>query len=258
MAVPLFLAGDYRYLATTGVTDVNTIIADLQTELPANGWTETSAGVFQSPADDFNRYVVLTVSRLSATWIQFKVVDHAAVTIYDGSFYIDAAGTQVRYYTGPDYCFVESLRATAECGMLFKPNPDPETDTGVISYPFYAWAFRTAAGGTTTSVNYSNYFYMQAAGYSNYDAVFSGTVQASNVNTHEGFSQTGAYVFLPAEVFKQGAYWVGRMPQTLVCGSSVVAGTQITIPIDTGVNGIFQRFTARTAYYACHLMVRVG
>jgi hypothetical protein len=258
MAVPLFLAGDYRYLATTGVTDVNTIISDLQTELPANGWTETSAGVFQSPADDFGRYVVLTVSRISATAIQFKVVDHAAVTIYDGSFYIDAAGTEVRYYTGPDYCFVESLRATAECGMLFKPNPDPETDTGVIPYPFYVWAFRTAAGAATGSTNYNAFYFMHPASYQLYTSVMSETVMASNVNTAEGLSKTGAYVFLPAEVFNRGAYWIGRIPQTLVCGASIAAGTQITMPIDTGINGVFQRLSARITAAGCHLMVRVG
>lgn len=259
MAIPAYLAGDYRYLSTLAVTDVATIISGLRTELPAVGWTETATGVFQSPADTFGRYVVLTVSSVSTTRLQFKVDDHSSVTIYDGTFDIDAAGNEVRYYTGPDYCFVESLRAAAaECGMVFKPNADPETDTGAIAYPFYVWVYRNSSGSTTANANYSFYYYMQSSGYGGYDAVFSATVFSSNVNTCEGFSKTGTYVFLPAEVFNRSSYRLGRMPQTVVCGETVPAGTEITIPIDSGFNGVFKRFTARTAYYGCHIMVRVG
>jgi hypothetical protein len=267
MAVPGYLAGAFRYLATLAVTNVSTIISDLRTELIANGWTEPSTGIFRSPADAFNRYVDLTLSSLSATWVQFKVVDHYGSTIYDGSFYIDAIGTEVRYYTGPDYCYVEALRATPESALLFKPNADPETDNGACPYPFYAWAWRTAAGGVTTNQQYPYYYVRPGSGAA---AQLVGCLSqqimfATNTVYGAGLSRSGAYTFMPSEVVYRvvvgtGAdnRWIGRMPQVLNCASTIAAGSQVTVPIDSGVSGTFQRFRGRPDQYSTGLLIRVA
>lgn len=136
MGVPAFLNSSFRYFMRSTVTDVQTIINDLYSELVTNGgWTCTQGGVGQSPtaflsptrADGVSFKIQLT--RDSATRLSWVVTDQWGLQVNNQTNTkqdIDAGGTNIHYYTGEFHVGVNSSRATPEffgCGVL---DHDPE------------------------------------------------------------------------------------------------------------------------------------
>ncbi len=254
MAIPVFLQGDFRFRETAGVTDVNTIISDLLSELVTNGsWTDLGGNVYKSPADFWGRYAKLALTRNAATDLGVSITDHAGATVCAGKILIDAGGTTVRYYTGPGHCVVESARATPEHFRLFRLNPHPDPD-GILLFPWVAMSYRDSAGTARTSTYATSFGYSYATGaYVNTDRHFSGTFGSNNVYMSRCRTMSGALFCLPYDAYISGPTdyaWAGRAPHALLVNSSVLDGAEITVPVDAGVTGTFKAVggTAQTGY----------
>lgn len=243
MAIPSWLNYDARYLLTLAITDVNTIISDLQSELVTNGtWSEPSAGVYKSEVDALGRYVQITTSRVSATRMQWKLTEYFGNTIYDGTIDIDAGGTNVEYFSGPGYCWIGSLRATTEAAYVFKLDPTPEPD--VDPWPFIGWAQRNSAG-TANTVTFNNSA-INSTTNGTYTISTSFNTQQYNLNNTalgSGMSYSGAYTFWPVITFHNfsGVYsYAGKAPNCLVSNEAFTAGVEADVPIDTGTTKTFR------------------
>jgi hypothetical protein len=262
MSVPAFLAGNFRYLETAGVTDVNTIISDMRAELvnATNGWTEPVAGSFKSPVDSYGRFIVIALTRQSATRIAFVVTDKWAQQIVNDTFDIDAGGCMVRYFTGPDCCYVETVRATTpEFGMAWKANISPEID-GIDGYAWFAHTYRNSTGTTQTNT-FSTAFGWNGSSYQSGEYLCSAEMYSSNVSFSNGRTCSGTHLFVPEECFHYapGAAvwaWAGRMPQVVQGPNSLAAGSEVTIPIDDGVNATFKKTCSRTGTFGVNLFFR--
>ncbi len=263
MAVPSFLAGNFRYLETLGVVDVDTIISDLRAELvnATNNWTEPVANSFKSPVDDYGRFITIALSRVSATRVSFLVTDKWGQTIVNGTFDIDAGGCPVRYFTGPDYCYVETVRAvTPEFGMAWKANNSPEID-GIDGYPWFAHTYRNSTGTTQTS-NFAYAFgWNSVNSYQSSEYLCSAEMYTSNTAFSNGRTFSGTHLFVPEECFHYvpgaGYYaWAGRMPQTVQGPSSLASGVEVTIPIDEGENATFKKTCSRASTFGVNVYFR--
>src|SRR5512147_433054 len=83
MGVPAFLNSSYRYFCRVGVSDVQQIIDDFQTEVLANGppWTNPSAGLYKSPVDADGRWMDILLTKISASKLEMRLRDQLGQTI---------------------------------------------------------------------------------------------------------------------------------------------------------------------------------
>jgi len=250
MAVPHFLDWGFRYLSTAGITDVNTIISDLQSELVTNGdWSEPSAGVYMMNPSTSGKFAQITTSRVSATRMQFKCSDYLGNTMYDGTVDINAAGSEVRYFTGEYYCYIDVQRTTPEAAFLIRSDPYPEPED-MDTFPYCCWAFRNSAG-TATANNTLHYSFVMGATTGTYGAFQQCNYNTGSDNTvyFSGLSHSGAYMFLPMWMahYRSGTATLGpcgRWPNTLMGPDLIAAGTELDIPVDTGVTQTFKAIGA--------------
>ncbi len=137
MAVPAHWNSDFRYKETLAVTDVQTIIVDLYSELvTSGGWTSSQGGqgqsptTFKSPDRADGLFFTVQCTRVSATRIGYVVKDHNGMQVNaqtSSTQDIDAGGTTVHYYTGHFHLCVNTERATPEwfaCGLCDQ-TPEP-------------------------------------------------------------------------------------------------------------------------------------
>ncbi len=246
MAAPNFLASSFRYLALVTVTDVQTIIDNLYSELVTNGspaWTCTVGGVgqspteFKSPARADGLSFTINLTRDSATRLSWLVKDQWGVLVNNQTNTkqdIDATGTNVHLYTGEFHVGVNSSRATQEffgCGVL-DHSPDglnnpfgsywatmgPRNTTGVLATQGVANNF--AWGGS-----YAN------RGLAGDDPILTGNCHAL---------MTGEVLATPAELTNGSAVLIGRMHQVLCVDTYCAFDSEVTVPIDVGTTGTFR------------------
>ena len=247
MAVPDFLNHGFRYFTRAGVTDVNTIISDLMSELVTNGsFTDvggTGVGPFKSPVGADGSYFSITLARTSATRLNWLVYDQWGLLINNQTSNnqdIDAAGTMVRYYTGPDYVIVESARATNEVFMTARLNQWPE-EVAKMRPSFIASTGPRNNAGTLTNNGCLQMFALAlyATSYATANQVVKCGLYASNESHLVTIS--GAYMFMPAEVVATGYHCLlGRLPNVLLVDTNAVIATEFVVPIDVGVTGTFK------------------
>jgi hypothetical protein len=254
MAVPNFLSSNFRYLSTAAVTDVNTIIADLMAELvtgpaAADKWTDVGGagtGPFKSPVNSIDgSYITMVCTRISATRISYTTTDSFATLMQnvDTRQDIDAGGTEIRYFTGPNHCCVDSVRATPEAFHVARLDVWPET-SGKIKTSWHASQGPRNASGTLTATAWTNSFCM-AIGGTAYSANPTFSVPRFNTNastTTRFVTPSGAYVFTPWEIADNTTNIVmGRLPQAVLIDSVALNhGNEVTLTLDTGVTGIFK------------------
>ena len=111
MTVPQFLAGSFHYQKMTSVSDVQSIIDALVTQLELDGWTCPVGGVgvspttMQSPArSDYMRFTVV-LTRNSATRLYIQMYDHNGYALTPTpssgtSLNINSSPTIVYLFTG--------------------------------------------------------------------------------------------------------------------------------------------------------------
>ncbi|MBZ5499724.1 MAG: hypothetical protein LAP85_25265 [Acidobacteriia bacterium] len=261
MAVPAFMNSSFRYLETAAVANVATCITDFRTEVVTNGvpaWTEPVANNFKSPPDAQGRFFTVILSTISATRLGIKIVDMFGVTISDRAIDVDVGGTSVQYFTGQFHAFINSARATPECGGGALIDLSPET----LTLPNYS----TVGCGhrdTTGTVGNQNWYiwYMM----SNATATATGRASGSNLpvaNTRATKTVSGAYVYDPimieTSIFGAGNNrWIGRIFQCLRCDDGLAFGAEIQVPIDVGTVGTF-KVVGRVAYNGSKMCIRKG
>jgi hypothetical protein len=245
MAVPSFLSGDFRYLSHAAVVDVADIITDLMTELVTNGdWTDEGAvgtGPFKSPVDAVDgSFMLKTLTRTSATRLQIATVDHNALSLDAGATYvdIDAGGTEIRYFTGPNHVAIESIRASPECHWAARLNYWPE-EAGKVRASFVKGQGPRYGAGTSY-LNWS-YINVRDIGFGSYASNGNAVARRINGVATVLVTLTGAYMFLPFDICDYNQHiWHGRIPQCLLVDDQHAVGTEFTVPIDTGVTGVFK------------------
>lgn len=253
MAVPVFLNTAYRYLSTLAVTDVNTIISDLNAELLAlpDPWIDTLAlgtGPWQSPTRADGAFIKITAARISATRISWIVNDHNGMLVdnaTDTRQDIDAAGTEIRYFTGPFHVCVDSIRATPEtwfCAIL-----DRTPELLAAPRPLYV----ASQGPRSTGAVLGNQTW-----HAIWVLIYGGTAYGASINyvgirapvliNYDRMTVSGALMFVPFEI-QEGDFFHGRIPQCLLLDSGQSFGTDLVVPLDTGVSGTFKVVGCTTA-----------
>ena len=243
MSIPSFLAGAYRYFSRAGVTNVAAITADLAVELVANGWTDeggVGTGPFKSPVsihDGSYMRIVLAVS--SATRLQWQCYDCLGTLINNQTSSkqdIDAGGTTIHYFTGPDFCCVHSARTAPETFYVCRLNQYPHAEGDVR--PTFVCQRGPRQDDGTLQQSVANWYgrLLDATAYA--ITRFNPCPQKPYTNTVTRVSLSGAYVTWPVEFVDPTLnMWWGRPPQLLLVDGAIAFGTELSVPIDVGLNG---------------------
>lgn len=75
MAIPTYLAANFNFLETAGVTDVANTITRLVAQAVALGWTNPLAGKVVSPANSAGQQLTLQFTKISATNLEMVFTD---------------------------------------------------------------------------------------------------------------------------------------------------------------------------------------
>ena len=253
MAVPNFLAGalntDFRYLSTPGVVDVNTIISDLNTELTALGWTDTGGlgtGPWKSPTRADGVFIILTATRSAATRIIYVVNDPNGLQVNwpnatgDCRQDIDVAGTEIRYYTGKFHVCVDSVRPTPECFWAAIMDHYPDALGNPSAVYMTSRGPRSAAGTLQGTCEEHYGMPITASNYQVYATTASWLSTRQPTTTSVRWLAFGGGLMPIPEEFIRDSLMMGRIPQALLVDYGQAFGAEITVPIDTGVTGVFK------------------
>lgn len=239
MAVPNFLSSSFRYLLSAGVTDVNTIIANFESETVTNGnpvWTKPSAGLYQSPVNAQGRWFDVLLTRIDATTLEMRLRNWQGTTITTRRCYIDAGGSNVRIFSGRNHFDIICERPTPEAvggGML---DLTPEAQDSHLD-TIYGYGYRTAAGAVDGAG--ANWPWM-----ANLASGITPTLLGQVPATADGVrsllkTNAGTYLWIPCVLAKYGGVVCGTAYQRLVCSVELAAGSEVDVPIDVGMTGTF-------------------
>jgi hypothetical protein len=152
--------------------------------------------------------------------------------------YIDAGGTEVRIYGNKFGVWVDSMRATPETwgGGILDQTPEA---LAVPKPTFWSTVGPRSAGGIAQG-GWNYFYYLDPSGNA-----YSASNQPVSYNVlYNGLrlTQAGSLLFMPMESSSSTAYiLLGRVFQTLLTDSvNTTVGAEITVPIDTGVTGVFK------------------
>jgi hypothetical protein len=152
--------------------------------------------------------------------------------------YIDGTGTEVRIYGNKFGVWVDSMRATPETWGAGILDQTPEA-LAVPKPTFWSTTGPRNSGGTIQGGwNYSWYLDPTASAYasSNQPVCYNMPSSASRL------TQAGSLLFMPMEIVGSANYvLLGRVFQTLLVDSAnTTVGAEVTVPLDTGVTGVFK------------------
>jgi|WetSurMetagenome_2_1015567.scaffolds.fasta_scaffold403373_2 hypothetical protein len=247
MAVPQFLAGNFHYLKRTSVTDVQSVINDLYTQLLIDGWTCTVGGTgvspttMQSPVRTDYALFTVVLTRNSATCLYIQMYDHNGYELTPtpsstNSLNIDASPTAVYFFTGPTYMVVKSSFEYSWTGcFILDTAPHPSL---LAPIPFYISHIGTSA------------WFMGYQGTRRSGVISScyGIRRCSNWNDDQKLiTISGAYMFFPVDIIDESAVpttLLGRLPQTLLLDHGITAESELTVPIDVATTAGFTVFEA--------------
>jgi len=233
----------YNYLQSVGVTDVNTIISDLRTQLTGVtlAWTEPSTALFKSPPDTAGKFIDILCTRIAATNIEFRVRDYRGATLITRRIQIDNPGS-VNYFCSVRGVTVESLRGTPEIfqAQLLDPTPDLVAD---VDNRAVANAYRANNDGVDGNGSNSSQWFAFDAGASgpNQRAVNWG--QDSSSTAVDFFSGNTDFIFRDEliSINQSGINaWTGRPWHRLACSASLPFATDKTVPLGDGTTGVFR------------------
>ncbi len=254
-------ASSFRFLNNATITDVATIITDFRSETVTNGspaWTEPTSNNFKSPPDSVGRFFTVILGRVSATRLQFKILDQNQITIIDRV--IDISGTtSVNYYTGQYHAWIESLVATAEIAWSGILDASPLTQGTYTNY-VYGNSYRNSAGTIDGSGSQTGLMFMLDNGAST--AQNRMRVVGNNVNGNApGLIDAGGnFMYHPCEVtanMSGNIRWIGRAYQVWMVDSSIAVGSTKTIIIgNAGETGVFRVISGLTSAVGVRWAVR--
>lgn len=262
MTIPNFLASPYRYLETTGVTAMSSVITQIRSELVTNGgWTEPTSKTFKSPVDPDGRFFTVTFLDEAANEMEVTVKNQFGIDVITRrEFFLDVGGTTIRIWSSPYYIFIESDAASDYFAMAGMLDLSPEGQTSHQSY-VYANASATSVGGADNNFDRWYKIYM-------IDNGSAGMVErAISYAKSDGTTSTlttgsGGELYKPVELIAaiggSANRWAGRMFQAILGDSSITAGQSRTIPIDDSTTGTFRATNIGIGSHVGRLMIRTA
>jgi hypothetical protein len=259
MAIPSFLAGtlniDYTYRLHAGITDVQDIIDDLYDDLVTTlGWTCTVGGktqtptTYKSPVGDYGatHYFTVQFTRAAATQLNIVAKDGYGLQINNETsqnLNVAGGGSDVSTYCGKNrpYVCINAQQAVPQTWWCCEVDPYPEITNPPV------WL---CAGGPYTNANvHSSYDYSNEAHWMN--KVY-GSLAYNITPSYAWYcvgypfttpssltTQSGALLFIPI-TFQNYDLVFGKLPNVLWVDSLQAFNAELTVPIDTGVTGVFR------------------
>lgn len=248
MAIPAFLASSYYFFERSNVTDVQTVIDDFEDEVLANDpvWTTPSAGVYVSPVDGYGRFMQVELTRVDAQTLSAVIKDQNGITISTRRIVMASAnGNHVRIFTGQYHFAIDCYPGPAApefiCGGILDISPEAQN-----AHARYVWAGgpRNSAG-TYTSYYWEYYSMLDNATPAIFRRanIFSAPISGYPIPSIDSMGYWVSqpimmYVFRDATAFQ---YYAGRSYQMVfICRLAGSPGTEITLPVDAGVTGVFK------------------
>lgn len=241
MAVPAFLSSAYRYRLVTAVTDVQSILDALATELAALSWTDEGGGTYKSPVDAVGRFFKLNLTKASTLVMKMIAYDQNGVTIATRRCN-GTSGCSWVLFTGAFHFFIEAIRGTAApehlgAGIL---DLSPEAQDAHSRY-VYGGGYRDDAGSAA-----NNAFDVWAM-VDNVTVTLAVRGMLTNTmitNYSPSFTLGGNMIYHPMSLFASSASatnrYAGRMYQTIMLWDYVSdSGTMVKVPIDGATLGTF-------------------
>ena len=245
MTKPTFLDESYcpfGFRQDAGMTDFNTFLTNIATELSARGWTNPGTNLYQSPADNGGRWIDILFTRILATNLECRVRDQLGRTICTRRFQIDATGTNVNYYTGKFYCVIDSLRATAEQFQAHITEPSPDAESDIALCTAFAGAFRTTADVADGLSDQPGEFFAWEDTAAAQRQRLQTSVDTSNAAIAH-IMVSGSLIYEPvtlANLVGGVLSWAGQLYHSLTCDSSIALQTDKTLMIDDAVSATFR------------------
>ena len=232
----------FRYLQSTGITDVNTIISDVRSELVTNStWTEPSTALFKSPPDSAGKFFDILLTKIAATNLEIRLRDYRGATLYTRRIQIDATAS-VNYFTNTRGICIESLRATSEVASayLLETTPDllADVDNRLVGTTLRSTADTVDGAGGTMTV----FFAFDAGAATNGNRCWACSNDAAGLVTMINGSATLVYRPHWVAINQSGTRrYTGRPYHALVGdAASLTFGTDKTIPLGDGTTGTFR------------------
>ena len=250
MAVPAFWATPFSYTELLAVTDVATAIAGIHTALIALGWTDDSGvgtGPWKTPARSDGAFFKIAMTRTSATRLSFMMYDQAGINVSAGTAYcmdVEVAGNPFQIYAGTMHLALNSARpAQHESAWFSMMDQTPEPLTFPQAY------YRMYSGPRVGSSFYNygwNFTYCLYPGGTAYQQKQVAPLRMpGTTSTWQRRTVALTSLFSPAEFADSGntpPMFLGRIPQAIVVDDTtgIVAGSEVVVPIDAGVNATFK------------------
>jgi hypothetical protein len=243
MSVPNFLASSHFY-STMSATCAQNVIDELHTILETTNdppWTNPSGNTFTSPVDDDGRYFTANFSVKDTHHLVYHVVDQYGAAVEDRNLIVDAAGTEIRIYSGEYHLWIDSMRSTPENLRMGILDLSPQGQTTWASAVFANghqrnsddWAGNKESGQLATTATLGGNGQGAAQVY----------MVATTDSRGAGYDLAGNLVTWPVFVGKFNTYpviFIGRLYQALLCPNSLAYGVEVTIPIDTDTTAKFR------------------
>jgi len=238
----------YSYRSDAAMTDWNTFLTNINTELVTNnGWTTPSANLYKSRVDAGGRWIDLLFTRVSATNLEIRMRDHLGRTVYTRRVQLAAGGTTIEYFTGWYYCVVQSLQATAELLQAYILEPSPDTELMLYNVGILGTAYRTTADANDSQGSQV----MMAFGLIDTTQVYSFASRmapGSSTTANTGLNKimvSGSIVTEPiipdvGTVTASTCKSQGQVFQAWGVDNGRAFGTDLTIKVDTGVTATFR------------------
>lgn len=267
MATPSFLNTGFAYTALPGTTvDVQTIMDAVATMLTATlsatptavfpsgeQWTSLGGGVYKSPVDAAGRFMTIKMTRTTITRLAWEVSDPTGV-LFTVEIQIAGAGSACEIFGGPGHIVISANNAGAwEVARAFMVDPTPEP---LGSFPVYVWGTgrRTSAGALIGQADTWRYWcgryyggtVVSAAGTPTNSIEAPPCCASLNNGNMKMRTEAGSDVafpyFMSPDSVSGGNAWLngGRLYQTIVVDFDFGSGADVTVPIDTGVTGVFR------------------
>jgi hypothetical protein len=248
VAAPTYLANNFNYLRTTGVTDCTATITRLIAQAVAIGWTNPSGNTIKSAVNGVGQFIKMTFTRISA--LNLEVL------------FEDSLGRTFTRRTQMPNPYVEDLYFNTY-GMAFDPGNGEGIWGSILDLsPELQDAhdqFAAAHAARDTANTLAGNFQTSAAGQLNSASprvyVFTNaiTILAPRGNLLSAtptagmlpFSQPGSRLWYPViqvgPVNSAGDMRIrGRVFQMLYVSESESTGTEIVVPIDGASTGVFK------------------
>jgi hypothetical protein len=261
---PSFIATGFAFTTLAGVTDVQTIINAISTMLTATlsatptgvypsgeQWTSLGGGAFQAPTDVSGRFMKVTVVRTTIVRMEFKIEDPTGVLL-DGEIDIAAGGSTVNIYGGPGHLLVEANNAgTWETARAIMTDPTPEPLSASTVFVWCATHRNAAGGGAIGNAANADYWSGRYYGGTLAGVTFANLLArmrmpaqdngSTHFRTQAGSDCAGPqYISVDSAANTDDNRNAGKLYQCVSVDSNQVAGTDLNIPIDTGVTGTFR------------------